>query len=131
MSAKRRKRLKTKHWIWNPAAKPLKAKNPKRPKIKRGSFYQTAEWKVLRYAVLVQRGARCECCGASPRDGAVMNVDHIVPVSKAWDRRLDATNLQILCGSCNWGKGASDQTDWREPDEDLRQMFDLDNLDRI
>jgi 5-methylcytosine-specific restriction endonuclease McrA len=89
-----------------------------------GGFYATAEWKRLRYLVLKERGARCECCGATPADGATMRVDHIKPVSRAWDRRLDPTNLQVLCNDCNWGKGGWDETDWRgrgrvpSPDED-------------
>lgn len=102
----------------------LRPRLGKRPKLKkakkvgqratrRRSFYSSREWRELRYDVLVARGARCECCGASPKTGAVMNVDHIVPVSRAWERRLDPNNLQILCGSCNAGKGARSTEDWR------------------
>ena len=109
------------------AAPPKKEKPQKIKRVartERKSFYRTSEWKQLRYQVLVARGARCECCGASPKDGAVMNVDHIEPVSKAWDKRLNIQNLQVLCSSCNWGKGASDTTDWRAD-------FDMDATDRI
>ena len=86
----------------------------KKPPKKRSQpkFYQTREWKQLRYEILVQRGNRCECCGASPKDGVKINVDHIVAISRDWSRRLDATNLQILCGSCNQGKGSRNE-DWR------------------
>lgn len=91
-----------------------KAKKKRSPKRHRDKFYQTREWKNVRYDVLTERGARCECCGVSPREGAVMNVDHIVPVSRAWDRRLDKNNLQILCASCNQGKGARRADDWRQ-----------------
>lgn len=85
-----------------------KAKKPKQPK-----FYRSPEWKQLRYMILVQRGGRCECCGASAKDGAKLNVDHVEPISKAWERRLDPTNLQVLCGSCNQGKGGRSD-DWRD-----------------
>lgn len=101
------------------ARKKTKAKRPEKR-----SFYQTREWKELRYKVLVKFWARCQCCGATAKDGAKMNVDHIQPISKKWERRLDETNLQVLCSSCNLGKGASDTTDWRA-------SFDLDATDRI
>jgi 5-methylcytosine-specific restriction endonuclease McrA len=85
-----------------------KASKPPRPK-----FYRSPEWKQLRYMILAHRGARCECCGVTPAEGAKMNVDHVIPISRAWDRRLDPTNLQVLCGSCNQGKGGRSD-DWRE-----------------
>lgn len=42
-----------------------------------------------------------------------MNVDHIKPLHKRWDLRLNPRNLQTLCASCNWGKGATEK-DWRK-----------------
>jgi 5-methylcytosine-specific restriction endonuclease McrA len=42
-----------------------------------------------------------------------MHVDHIEPLSKNWDRRLDPTNVQIMCDDCNLGKGNRDSIDWR------------------
>jgi 5-methylcytosine-specific restriction endonuclease McrA len=69
-------------------------------------FYRSAEWKRARYAVLA-RQPRCATCGATAQDGARMNVDHIRPLSRRWDLRLDPRNLQTLCASCNWGKGGT------------------------
>lgn len=78
-------------------------------------FYSSYEWRTLRMAVLVERGARCECCGASPRDGVtVINVDHIKPRRACPELQLSKANLQVLCGVCNQGKGNWDRTDWRE-----------------
>lgn len=85
----------------------------------RKSFYQTWEWKQLRYAVLQEYGPTCMCCGAqrgdkTPQgDSVVIVVDYIKPVAKFWHLRLERTNLQILCNECNQGKGAWDQTDHR------------------
>jgi 5-methylcytosine-specific restriction endonuclease McrA len=76
-------------------------------------FYQSRAWRALRYRVLVKRGGRCECCGRSASDGVRIVVDHIVPVKKCWDRRLDETNLQVLCNDCNLAKSSQDATDWR------------------
>lgn len=77
-----------------------------------GEFYKSLEWKRLRYSVLVECGSRCQCCGTTPRFGARIVVDHIRPVRKFWELRLDRDNLQVLCDECNRGKGSHDETDW-------------------
>jgi len=77
-------------------------------------FYWSFEWRKLRYTILKQRGARCECCGNSAQTGAVINVDHIKPIRHFWELRLEPTNLQILCNECNHGKGSWDTTSWAE-----------------
>ena len=59
-------------------------------------------------------GTRCMCCGASPKDGVVINVDHIKPRKTHPELSLDMDNLQILCDACNHGKGNWDTTDWRK-----------------
>lgn len=59
----------------------------------------------LRHKVLKRDGYRCCHCGASASDGAKLEVDHIIPVSKGGLTELD--NLQTLCLECNRGKGAS------------------------
>lgn len=83
---------------------------------KRKKFYRSYEWRKVRYDILKRDGGRCQLCGATAADGAVMNVDHIRPLKKYWALRLDPDNLQTLCGACNHGKGNRDETDWREPD---------------
>ncbi len=80
-------------------------------------FYKTIEWKRVRYDALKAGQGRCECCGAGPKEGAVLNVDHIKPVSRFWHLRLELSNLQVLCASCNAGKGVRDKTDWRRDSE--------------
>jgi 5-methylcytosine-specific restriction endonuclease McrA len=78
------------------------------------SFYNSWQWKRLRYLALKERGRVCECCGAVAADGAKICVDHVKPVRSFWYLRLDSNNLQILCDSCNRGKGSHDATDWRK-----------------
>ncbi len=77
-------------------------------------FLSSFEWRSLRMMALKQHGATCQCCGASPKTGAVMHVDHIKPRKLFPQLALDLNNLQVLCGECNHGKGNWDQTDWRE-----------------
>ena len=84
--------------------------------VESDAFLQTYEWRRLRMLVLTKRGARCECCGATPKDGVRMHVDHIKPRRLFPVLALDESNLQILCEVCNHGKGNWDQTDWREPE---------------
>ena len=77
-------------------------------------FLSTYEWRKVRMVALTKYGPKCMCCGATPAQGAVMNVDHIKP-RKLWPSlALDVSNLQILCHDCNHGKGNWDQTDWRK-----------------
>jgi 5-methylcytosine-specific restriction endonuclease McrA len=68
-------------------------------------FYKSAAWKRARFEVL-SKSPRCVYCGHSAKDGRRMNVDHVRPISKRWDLRLDPRNLQTTCASCNWGKGS-------------------------
>ena len=77
------------------------------------AFLESYEWRVLRMKALKLHGARCQCCGASPKDGAVMNVDHVKPRRHHPELALDLSNLQVLCNPCNHGKGSWDDTDWR------------------
>ena len=76
-------------------------------------FYQSWEWKEVRYKALKLYGARCMLCGATAANGVRICVDHIKPRSLFPDLQLDINNLQILCDDCNKGKSNTDDTDWR------------------
>lgn len=84
------------------------------------TFYSSYEWRKVRYQALLRNGGRCEACGASSKDGATLNVDHIRPVKKYWALRMDIDNLQVLCGACNHGKANWDETDWRATENEPR-----------
>jgi len=77
------------------------------------SFYNSWQWKRLRYAFLKDKERKCQCCGASPETGAKIVVDHIKPIRHFWSLRLDPKNLQIACDDCNRGKGSHDTSDFR------------------
>ena len=95
------------------AEKPRAVKRVKKTYVATDAFLNTFQWRKLRMEALKKYGPKCMCCGATPLDGAVMNVDHIKP-RKLWPSlALEITNLQILCHECNHGKGNWDQTDWR------------------
>lgn len=81
--------------------------------VRDDKFYETREWRELRYLALRNTDGRCQCCGGSAKDGLRIHVDHIQPRYKRPDLSLCLDNLQVLCEDCNFGKGAWDATDWR------------------
>lgn len=78
-------------------------------------FLSTYAWRNLRIKALNLYGRKCMCCGDTPENGAVMNVDHIKPRIRYPHLALDIRWLQILCGACNHGKGNELETDYRSP----------------
>lgn len=64
---------------------------------------QLPRW--LRFEVLKRCGFRCSYCGARPKDGAWLEVDHIVPRAAGGSDEPD--NLTAACQACNNGKGAT------------------------
>lgn len=110
---------------------PRQPRQPRAPRVKKykapsvatkDDFYKSWEWRTLRMEVLKEHGRACQCCGAEPGmkdasgDPVRICVDHIKPLSKFWELRLDRKNLQVLCDECNQGKGAWDKTDFRKPE---------------
>jgi len=79
------------------------------------SFYNSDEWKRVRYKALYSNNGCCELCGRSKRvDGVILHVDHIKPRSTYPNLTLVESNLQVLCGDCNIGKVNLDEVDWRK-----------------
>lgn len=56
----------------------------------------------LRYDILRRDNFRCVLCGRSSADGAILHVDHIIPVAKGG--KTVPENLRTLCQECNSGK---------------------------
>jgi len=95
--------------------KKRKGKSVKNMTVKQLSdklFFESREWRELRYKALLQHGKQCQCCGATPPT-VVLHVDHVKPRYKFPDLELSLSNLQVLCEACNLGKGAWDETDHR------------------
>lgn len=91
------------------------------PDVNSNDFLQSKAWKRLRLQALNKHGRKCQCCGASPVTGAVLNVDHILPRRLFPQFALHLDNLQVLCADCNEGKGNWDMTDVR-PGEGGRKV---------
>lgn len=69
----------------------------------RNEFYNCDDWKDIRVLALRRGGYKCAYCGQTGKT-TVLHVDHIVPLTVDWTRRLDLLNLQVLCADCNIGK---------------------------
>ena len=91
------------------------------PDANSNDFLQSKAWKRLRLQALNKHGRKCQCCGASPSTGAVLNVDHVLPRRLFPQLALRIDNLQVLCGDCNEGKGNWDMTDARVPTLGIHQ----------
>lgn len=89
------------------------------------AFLRTYDWKLLRYTALIRSSGQCECCGATPKTGAVLHVDHIKPRSRYPHLALDLNNLQVLCSQCNIGKSNTDETDHRRETPEQREAREL------
>jgi 5-methylcytosine-specific restriction endonuclease McrA len=76
-------------------------------------FARSRPWSRLRYDFLRDQDGRCRCCGQGASDGARLNVDHILSRKTHPQLALAYANLQLLCSTCNQGKGNRDGTDWR------------------
>ena len=62
----------------------------------------------LRYDILKRDKFKCVICGASASDGALLHVDHIIPISKGG--KSTPSNLRTLCERCNIGKSNKIET---------------------
>lgn len=63
----------------------------------------------IRYNVLKRDNFSCQICGITAKDGAKLQVDHIIPVSKGGKTVM--SNLQTLCERCNIGKSNKIEND--------------------
>lgn len=71
-------------------------------------FYDTKDWKSLRYQVLLDCGFICEICD---RNEATIG-DHIIPTKVRWDLRLDRENVQGVCSECHNKKTMADKVEY-------------------
>lgn len=68
----------------------------------------------IRYNVLKRDNFTCQKCGITSKDGARLEADHIIPVSKGGKTVM--SNLQTLCDRCNSGKSDKTKEDFETND---------------
>lgn len=100
---------------------PKKKKTAKKPSRKKDPFYDSHQWKTLRYEILKESDGRCSLCGRSKNDvrddgitKVCLSIDHIISRSINKDLELDKNNLQILCTDCHEARKVNDRTDFRK-----------------
>lgn len=71
------------------------------PEVKKSKHMGGAVWNDLRTKLFSENENVCACCGSTEK----LEADHIYPVSIYPELRLNYSNLQILCKSCNIRKG--------------------------
>ena len=76
-------------------------------------FLTSVEWARARYDILAFYEGYCSLCGRTAHEGAILQVDHIRSRRRYPQLALDRSNLQILCKTCNRGKG-NRFGDWRK-----------------
>ena len=59
----------------------------------------------LRFKILKRDKYTCQYCGGTPKQGYVLNVDHINPVCKNNNKEYKENELITACWICNQGKG--------------------------
>lgn len=77
--------------------------------------YYSPVFRKLRNEVFLRDGEKCAKCGAIPRPGLSLTIDHIKPVSIFPDSSMDINNLQVLCWECNQTKSNLHYKDYRTP----------------
>lgn len=68
-----------------------------------------ADWRRLRERHLADRPL-CVACLEDEVVEVAVEVDHVVPVRRAPERRLDPSNLQSLCRRCHAAKTARERS---------------------
>lgn len=65
------------------------------------SFYNSAEWKILRNQKFYDADGLCEICKKKKIIKQGREVHHIIPIETDWNKRLDYDNLILLCPDCH------------------------------
>lgn len=68
-------------------------------------FYQSSEWRKKRAEILKRDNYTCKQCLAELEAGKQpsgtldknLHVDHVTPIRNDYSKRLDSSNLQVLC----------------------------------
>jgi len=73
-------------------------------------FYNSTEWKKARTIAMQRTGGLCEECMKFDLVVKADVVDHIIPISQDFSKRLDQINLRPLCHSHHNKKTAQENS---------------------
>jgi 5-methylcytosine-specific restriction protein A len=75
-------------------------KAPPFENAQRSNYYGSYRWKSLSRR-MVRENPRCELCGVSKADGAILEAHHRDPPRGDEDMFFDENNLMVLCQPCH------------------------------
>ena len=61
-------------------------------------FYNSIDWRTLSAKYTQDKGYKCERCG---KFATQVHHKQAIQTPQGWDRRLDYTNLELLCTQCH------------------------------
>ena len=61
-------------------------------------FYNSVQWRTLSAKYTQDKGYKCERCG---KFATQVHHKQAIQTPQGWDRRLDYTNLELLCTQCH------------------------------
>lgn len=61
-------------------------------------FYNSVEWRTLSAKYTQDKGYKCERCG---KFATQVHHKQAIQTPQGWDRRLDYSNLELLCTKCH------------------------------
>lgn len=64
-------------------------------------FYQSVAWRKIRAEKFASENGMCEHCRKKGIVREGVEVHHILPIDKCWEKRLDFNNLVLLCADCH------------------------------
>lgn len=73
-------------------------------------FYHSAAWKRARDLIRIRDNGLCVQCMSEHRITVGTIVDHIIPIKQDWNKRLDESNLQLLCHACHNKKTGAERS---------------------
>lgn len=75
---------------------------------KHDRFYHSGLWIRCRDYIKIRDNGLCQHCLNNKQIKVGTIVDHIIPLSVDWNKRLDEDNLQLLCVGCHNVKTKND-----------------------
>ncbi len=93
-----------------PKTPKAKSPKPRRPSPRRRGY--DSKWQAFAKAIAatwIREGRPCGWCGRPLRPGQTLDVDHIVTLAQAPERRFDPTNLRVCHHWCHSRRTAQDK----------------------
>ena len=89
-----------------------------------GWFYRKKEWKQLR-KYKIENCPLCEDCLTNDIIEPAIEIHHVIPLYKDFDKALDYNNLRSLCRACHKKYTELEQQDQKREWKPLNNKWDI------